>query len=121
MELYVYTLCFFLGTVLFERFIHDVVCSNSLFLLLYGNSTQLHFTVYSSVDVYLGHFQFRVTVNNAAVIFFVCAFGNTRMNGFLFVAPLRLGSLGHIFKFVEGPTKRFSKWLYPVYASIISL
>ena len=72
MELYVYTLCLFLGTILFERFIHGVVCSNSLFLTAVWQPTQLHFTVYSFIDMYLGHFQFRVTVNNAAVIFCMC-------------------------------------------------
>lgn len=65
----------------------------------------MHFTVYSSVDVYLGHFQFRVTVNNAAITFLYVCFG-IRMNGFLFVALLRL-DLWDIYSNLGGPYKDF--------------
>lgn len=57
----------------------------------------MHFTVYSSVDVYLGHFQFRVTVNNAAITF-LYVFWHTYEWVSVCCTP-KTGSLGHIFKF----------------------
>ena len=68
-----------------------MVCSHSLFLLLYSSPLcNISQTVYSStVDGHLGHFQFRATVNNTAIIFFSVFFG-ARMNAFLFGMHLRL-------------------------------
>lgn len=100
----IYSFCFFLGTVLFERFIHDVVCSNSLFLLLYGHPlsciSQFILLLMCIWDIS----SLEVTVNNAAIIFLYVFFG-TRMNGFLFVALLRLDLWG-IYSNLGGPYKR---------------
>lgn len=70
-------------------------------------------TVHSStVDGRLGHFQFRATVDNAAINVFVCVWYTCECISVWYTPKTGLLGYGvHMFNF-RGSYKRFSKWLY---------